>query len=186
MEDYDYVLQYHPGKGNVVADALSRKSRISVLSGYYWKLLEILEDYDLCVDNTGVNARIFNLIAQPSLNQKIQEAQKTDLYLDKIKRLPENKRINGWEIHRDGEFRFQGRIYVPLSIRHELLEEAHHSKFAIHPGNNKMYHNIKRQYWWNGMKKDIAKYVARCMTCQLVKAKHQKPGGLLQPLPIPE
>jgi len=48
-----------------------------------------------------------------------------------------------------------------------------------------MYRDLKTHYWWPGMKRDIAKYVARCLTCQQVKAEHQKPGGLLQPLPIP-
>lgn len=85
----------------------------------------------MCVDNIEVNASIFNLIAQLSLNQKIQEAQKIYLYLHKIKQLLKKEGIYGWKIHRDGQFRFQGRIYIPLSIRHELLEEAYHSKFTI-------------------------------------------------------
>lgn len=60
LEDYDYILQYHPVKGNVVANALSRKSRISISTRYYSKLLKILGHYDLCVDSNGVNANIFN------------------------------------------------------------------------------------------------------------------------------
>lgn len=95
LEDYDYIIHYHPQKENVVADVLSRKSWISVLSWYYWKLLEILMDYDMCVDNIEVNASIFNLIAQLSLNQKIQEAQKIYLYLHKIKQLLKKEGIYG-------------------------------------------------------------------------------------------
>ena len=49
-----------------------------------------------------------------------------------------------------------------------------------------MYHNIRDLYWWDGLKKDVADYVAKCLTCQQVKAEHQKPSGKLQPLPIPE
>ena len=49
-----------------------------------------------------------------------------------------------------------------------------------------MYKDLKRHFWWNGMKREIAQYVARCLICQQVKAEHQRPGGLLQPLPIPE
>ena len=49
-----------------------------------------------------------------------------------------------------------------------------------------MYHNIRDLYWWDGMKKDIADFVSKCLTCQQVKAEHQKPSGKLQPLPIPE
>ena len=49
-----------------------------------------------------------------------------------------------------------------------------------------MYLDLKESFWWTGMKKDIAEYVAVCDVCQRVKAEHQKPAGLLQPLPIPE
>ena len=49
-----------------------------------------------------------------------------------------------------------------------------------------MYHDLKRQYWWSGMKKDVANYVLQCSVCQQVKAEHQKPAGLLLPLPIPK
>jgi hypothetical protein len=48
-----------------------------------------------------------------------------------------------------------------------------------------MYMDLKQKYWWNGMKADIARFVAHCDTCQRIKAEHQKPAGLLQPLPIP-
>ncbi|GKU88114.1 hypothetical protein SLEP1_g2415 [Rubroshorea leprosula] len=49
-----------------------------------------------------------------------------------------------------------------------------------------MYNDLKQNYWWDGMKKDVAELVAKCMTCQVVKAEHQKPAVELQPLPIPE
>ena len=60
------------------------------------------------------------------------------------------------------------------------------SPYSIHPGNTKMYLYLKDTFWWTGMKKDIAEYVAVCDVCQRVKAEHQKPAGLLQPLPIPK
>ena len=71
-------------------------------------------------------------------------------------------------------------------LRSAILEEAHCSAYAMHPWSTKMYRTIKENYWWSGMKRDIVKYVTRCMTCQQVKAEHQKPAGTLQPLPIPE
>ena len=49
-----------------------------------------------------------------------------------------------------------------------------------------MYRTIKENYWWSGMKRDIAEFVVRCLVCQQVKAEHKKPSGTLQPLPIPE
>ena len=66
------------------------------------------------------------------------------------------------------------------------MHEAHHSKYTIHPGVTKMYQDMKRMYWWPGMKRDVASFVAKCLTCQQVKFEHQKPGGQLQPLYIPK
>ena len=75
----------------------------------------------------------------------------------------------------DGILRFGIRLCVPKDgdLRRELLEEAHYSKFAIHPGGTKMYRDLKQNYWWPGMKWDIARFVAQCLVCQQVKAKHQ-------------
>ncbi|XP_049378042.1 uncharacterized protein LOC125842770 [Solanum stenotomum] len=56
----------------------------------------------------------------------------------------------------------------------------------MHPGGTKMYQAIKEHYWWNGMKRDIAEFISKCLVCQQVKARHQVPVGLLQPLSMPE
>jgi hypothetical protein len=71
-------------------------------------------------------------------------------------------------------------------VKKEIMEEAHRTKFAMHPGGTKMYHDVKRTYYWKKMKYDIATFVAKCLTCQRVKIEHQRPAGELQPLPIPE
>jgi hypothetical protein len=71
-------------------------------------------------------------------------------------------------------------------LKYKILREAHESAYSIHPGGNKMYHDLKATYWWYGMKRDITEYVALCDTCQLVKAEQQRPAGLLQPLQVPE
>ena len=64
------------------------------------------------------------------------------------------------------------------------MDEGHKSRFAVHPGRSKMYQDLKKSYWWMGMKCDIASYIDRCLECQQIKAVRQKPSGLLQPLPI--
>ncbi|GKB76740.1 putative nucleotidyltransferase, ribonuclease H [Tanacetum coccineum] len=70
--------------------------------------------------------------------------------------------------------------------RKTLENEAHKSKYLIHPGKTKMYHDLKLLYWWPGVKnKSIEYYVERCLTCLQVKVKYQKPYGKLQPLDIP-
>ena len=64
------------------------------------------------------------------------------------------------------------------------MVEAYRSRYAIHPGGVKMYQDLKRSFWWEGMKRDVSEFVAKCLTCQQVKAEHLRPGGLLQSLPI--
>ena len=67
-----------------------------------------------------------------------------------------------------------------------ILKEAHDTRYSIHPGGSKMYQDLKELFWWHGMKRQIACYVAKCDICQRVKAEHQRPAGLLQPLRVPE
>jgi hypothetical protein len=71
-------------------------------------------------------------------------------------------------------------------LNDKILHEAHESAYSMHPRWNKMYHDVKVTYWCYGMKRDVVKYVTLCNTCQLVKAEHQRPAGLLQPLQVPE
>ncbi|GJZ08959.1 putative reverse transcriptase domain-containing protein [Tanacetum coccineum] len=80
------------------------------------------------------------------------------------------------------------RIWVPLvgGVRMVIMDEAHKSKYSVHPGADKMYHDLRDMYWWPGMKRDIATYVSKCLTCSKVKAEHQRPSGLLQQPEIPE
>ena len=65
-----------------------------------------------------------------------------------------------------------------------VLEEAQHSKMIIHPGGDKMYKDVKRVFFWSGMKKDVADFVSTCIICQQVKVEQKKPGGLLHPLEV--
>ena len=88
----------------------------------------------------------------------------------------------------EGVLKFREWIVVPQDerIKGDILEEAHRSKHTVHPGSSKMYQDLRRLYWWDKMKKEIAQFVQKCLVCQQVKAEHQKPSGLLQPLEIPE
>jgi hypothetical protein len=80
------------------------------------------------------------------------------------------------------------RICVPSLkyIKELILREAHDSVYSIHPGSTKMYKDLKTRYLWYGMKRDATEYVTLCNTCQRVKAQHQRPTELLQPLKIAE
>jgi hypothetical protein len=70
-------------------------------------------------------------------------------------------------------------------LKKKFLDEAHLSKFSMHLGSTKMYHDLKPSYWWTRLKREIAQYVSECDTCQRIKASHLKSAGALQPLSIP-
>ena len=72
-----------------------------------------------------------------------------------------------------------------VELKREVMDECHKSKISVHPGVNKMYHDLKHTFWWKAMKRDISIYVARCPTCQQVKSDQRKLAGLLQPLGVP-
>ncbi|GJT12985.1 putative reverse transcriptase domain-containing protein [Tanacetum coccineum] len=93
-----------------------------------------------------------------------------------------------FEIHSDGIWYFENRVWLPLfgGLRALIMHESHKSKYSIHPGSDKMYQDLKKLYWWPNMNADIATYVSKCLTCAKVKAEHQRPSGLLQQPKIPE
>ncbi|RVW66686.1 Transposon Ty3-I Gag-Pol polyprotein [Vitis vinifera] len=191
LEDYDFALHYHPRKANVVADALSRKSvgQLSSLKLREFEMHAVIEDFELCLGLEGHGPCLYSMSARPMVIQRIVEAQVHDEFLEKVKaQLVAGEIDENWSMYEDGSVRFKGRLCVPkdVELRNELLADAHKAKYTIHPGNTKMYQDLKRQFWWNGMKRDIAQFVANCQICQQVKVEHQRPAGLLQPLPIPE
>jgi hypothetical protein len=65
------------------------------------------------------------------------------------------------------------------SIRELILKEPHETAYSIHPGSEKMYQDLKKRFWWYGIKREIAEYVAICDSYQRIKAEHQRPAGLL-------
>ncbi|CAL8113741.1 unnamed protein product [Prunus armeniaca] len=100
----------------------------------------------------------------------------------------ENGTRTDYSMKNDGAVMVGTRLYVlgDEALKREILEKAHSSAFAMHPGSTKIYRTLREQYWWPFMKKEIAKYVSKRLICQQVKAEWQKPLGLLQPLSIPE
>ncbi|GJZ35567.1 putative reverse transcriptase domain-containing protein [Tanacetum coccineum] len=161
FSEYNCEICYHPGKVNVVADALSSKERVK-----------------------SKRVRAMNMILQSSIKDRILTAQKEAVDESAGLQKGLDKMI---ELRNDGALYYLDRIWVSLKgdVRTLIMDEAHKSKYSVHPGADKMYYDLRDRYWWPRMKKDIAEYVSRCLTYLKVKAEHQRPSGLLQQPEIP-
>ncbi|GJU06568.1 putative reverse transcriptase domain-containing protein [Tanacetum coccineum] len=163
--DHECEIRYHLGKENVVVDALSRKERVKPKR---MRAMAMTIQY-------GVKGMI--LAAQgKTFNQENVLAEK----LHGLDQQMERKE--------DGSLYFMDPIWVPLlgGVRTRIMDEAHKTKYPVHPGADKMYYDLRDMYWWLGMKRDIATYVSLCLTCSKLKVEHQRPSSLLQQPEIPE
>ena len=128
-----------------------------------------------------LEALIANFRVQSDLIKRIMALQKNDLQLVQIVEKVKKSAKSDFVFSDDGILRFGTRLCVPNDgdIRRELLEEAYCFKMAVHPRGTKMYNDLKQNYWWASMKRDIAHFVAQCLVCQQVKAEHQRLVGSL-------
>ncbi|KAL0553669.1 hypothetical protein IC582_007570 [Cucumis melo] len=157
IKDYDCTIEYHPGSKAVVTTEDSR----SLLAQFQVRSSLVTE--------------IVRRQSEDSNLQKKFEKSKKGLEVE-------------FELRIDGAIVKQGRLCVPniSELKNAILEEAHSSAYAMHPGSIKMYRTLKKTYWWSGMNQEIAEYVDRCLICQQVKPVRQRPGGFLNRLPVPE
>ncbi|GJV21899.1 reverse transcriptase domain-containing protein [Tanacetum coccineum] len=177
LSDYDCEIRYHPGKVNVVADALARKEREPPLR-VRALVMTIGLDLPKQILKAQTEARKPENIKSEDVGGMLVENSKD----------PEKLRTEKLEPRTDGTLCLNGRSWLPCydDLRTVIMHESHKSKYSIHPGSDKMYQDIKKLYWWPNMKANIATYVSKCLTCAKVKAEHKRPSGLLVQPEIPQ
>ncbi|GJT25016.1 putative reverse transcriptase domain-containing protein [Tanacetum coccineum] len=160
LSDYDCEIRYHPGKANVVADALSRKEREPLRVRAL--VMTIGLDLPKQILNAQTEARKLENIKKEDVGGMLVENSKD----------PEKFRTEKLEPRTDGTLCLNGRSWLPCygDLRTVIMHESHKSKYSIHPGSDKMYQDMKKLYWWPNMKANIATYVSKCLTCAKVKA----------------
>ena len=172
IKDYDCTIEYHPRKANVVADALSRRpeSSLSHMRTGYLPLLVDMRALGVILEVEDSKALLDTFHVRPLLMDQILAGQSQDPQIIKLKEEIEKGKKAEFQIG-DDVLRQGNRLCVPDvdGLRQRILQEAHNAPYSVHPGVTKMYQDVKGMYWWNGMKKDVAQYVASCLTCQQVK-----------------
>nr|XP_009804658.1 PREDICTED: uncharacterized protein LOC104249851 [Nicotiana sylvestris] len=154
LKDYDCFILYHPGKTNVVDDTLSRKSMGSLAHRTPAKRLlskdiQRLEDTGIKFSVGNSEALLACAQAKSSLVEHIKATQYEDDRLCKYRDEALAGKSKDMIVERDGVVRMGDRLCVADvdELRHAILEEAHNSKYTIHPGSTKMYHDLKQFYW---------------------------------------
>jgi hypothetical protein len=167
IKDYDLGINYHPGKANVVAHALSQRSHVSQLVVDSMPF-ELCEEFDKLNLRIITNTEAMEMEVGSSLLQEIRRGQLEDEKVQEIKRNIKEEKPPGFSEDDEGVLWYKGMICVPnvKELKDNILREAHESAYSIHLRGNKMYHDLKATYWWYSMKRDVAEYVALCDTYQ--------------------
>ncbi|GJT22032.1 putative reverse transcriptase domain-containing protein [Tanacetum coccineum] len=158
LSDYDCEIRYHLGKENVVADALSRKERIKPL-----RVRALIMTIDL-----NLSSQILNVQAEAMKEENLKEENLCGI----------NKEFDTCA---DRALYIEKQSLVPQfrGLKDLIMNKSYKSKYSIHLGSEKIYHDLKKLYWWPNMKGEITTYVSKYLTYAKVKGEYQKPSGLL-------
>jgi hypothetical protein len=172
IKDSELEVHYQPSKANVIADTLSHKAHNNYLPAVRLTGEE---------SSTQVlpNLSLFNITLMPTLRDEIIATQSNDEGLDHIKRRMKegDPKVACFHEDAEGTLWFKERLVVPRKqdLKKKILDEAHTSRYSIHPRSTKKYHDLRQQFWWTRMKREAAHYVSECDTCRKVKADYMKP-----------
>nr|GEW07024.1 retrovirus-related Pol polyprotein from transposon TNT 1-94 [Tanacetum cinerariifolium] len=176
LSDYDCEIRYHPGKANVVADALSRKEQEPLIVRALVKTISL-----------DLPKQILNAQTEARKPENIKNEDVEGMLVENAKN-PEAIREQKLEPRADGTQCLNGRSWLPCygDLRTVIMHESYKSKYIVYPGSDKIYQDMKKLYWWPNIKADISTYVSKCLTCAKVNAEHQIPSGLLVQPKIPK
>jgi hypothetical protein len=171
----------------VVADALSRKSQVNMMVAHPMPY-ELAKEFDRLGLGFLNNTQGVIVELEPTLEREMKDSQKDDEKINEIWQLIIYGKGKDFREDVEGVVWFKDRLCVPniKSIQELILKEAHETAYSTHPGSEKMHQELKKRFWWYEMKREIAEYIAICDSCQRIKAEHQMPIVLLQPLHIPQ
>jgi hypothetical protein len=159
-------ILYHPGKANLVADALIQKEHVhaAIVAQLPDELGEDFEKLNLGI---VAHTEVITIEVEPTLEQEIRKGQIGDVKIQEVKDLTTEGRGSDFTEDEQSTIWFKNRICVLEidSLRETILKEAHDSAYSIHPGSTKMYQDLKEKYWWYGLKRDVAAHVVECDIC---------------------
>lgn len=157
LKDYYCTINYHSGKANMVADALSRNAKWDMLISVE-ELRKEFEALELEFIISGEKTELLCAISvQPSLMDRIRECQENDNDCCRVRNNLGSQEVQNYSIDNDGLLRFNSRVLIlnNIKLKDDILDEAHSSKYTMHPESTKMYQDLQEYYWWPGMKKEI-------------------------------